>query len=125
MKTNPEALFHHYTTKTESCWIWKGNFRNSGYPRLFVGTYIQASQVAYFLDKEEKDYHKKMKLYNTCGNRSCVKPEHLTIMGKLSNNKEKFKNVCKDCGSYNVEYKKLSSCTSTQKPLASTPLKTP
>jgi hypothetical protein len=58
------------------CWEWRGNLRNQEYPTLFIGNHsIAAVHVAWFTATGEIPTGGRV--YRTCDNLRCVRPEHL------------------------------------------------
>lgn len=79
IKRNPIILFTKKVLKTDGCWIWIGAKDKNGYGRfLFNNSLLTAHRASYILKyeviAEGKDVH------HTCGNPSCVNPEHLKAL---------------------------------------------
>lgn len=79
-----ETTFWGQVDRTGECWTWRGGCGN-GHPHLYVrpgvlpgcagGRQFPASRVAWALSGHDWP---EGALYRTCGNRLCVRPEHLT-----------------------------------------------
>lgn len=74
-----EAVFWRRVSEGDGCWEWQGNPGPRGFGRLQVeGRSQLARRVAWFLTQgswPEGDVRQ------TCGNKLCVRPEHLVCEG--------------------------------------------
>ncbi len=61
------------------CWIWSGSQdKGVGYGRIKIeGKNLRASRVSYTLATGKDP--REMVVRHTCGNKSCVNPEHLAL----------------------------------------------
>jgi hypothetical protein len=77
MTLKPRQLvkFWDNVEKGEGCWAWRGGKRRDGY-----GFYnnMLVRNVVYFLVKQI-ERTKDMRLSNTCGNKQCINPDHMTL----------------------------------------------
>lgn len=72
-----EKAFWARVEKGRECWEWQGKPNADGYGRLFdAGKLEYAHRYAYLL--LVGDIQPGEALYNTCGDRLCVRPEHWT-----------------------------------------------
>lgn len=64
----------------DACWLHMGPLGSSGYPRLWVGKCsVLAHRAAYALARGRFD--PRLSVRQKCGNRRCVRPEHLQLVG--------------------------------------------
>jgi hypothetical protein len=68
--------------KTDFCWIWKGEVDRLGYGRLGIaGRVCLVHRLAYLLKYNEPSL--KTSVVHTCGNRLCVRPDHVVGTSKM------------------------------------------
>jgi hypothetical protein len=66
------------------CWPWRGAKSDNGYPNISVGgSTVYAHRVAYHLVKGP--IPAGMIVDHGCGNRSCVRPDHLEAISQGEN----------------------------------------
>lgn len=81
------AYFWTCATKENKCWIWKGKFFESGYPRFnFHGKSFKGHRLAYQFTKGE--IPKGMCVCHACDTPSCVNPEHLWLGSSKENTQD-------------------------------------
>lgn len=69
-------FFDHYREEGD-CWIWTGKHTPSGLPTIYSdGTSISARRVAV---REFTDRDPNGNIKPSCGNPSCVRPEHMIV----------------------------------------------
>lgn len=74
-KTLTERLAESYTILPGGCWSWIGTKCGAGYPRFFDGhRRVQAARFMY--ERAHGAIPDGMALRLSCGNRSCVNPQH-------------------------------------------------
>ncbi len=85
MTSQQKQLFNRVIVLDDSaCWVWQGQVSNSGYGRLKqmqddnTVQMVSAQSASYlaFLGTIPEGYLVKQR----CGNRLCIKPEHLELM---------------------------------------------
>ena len=70
------ARFWSKVQKTDSCWLWTGGNRNAPVFNCHGhGVHYSAGRVAYVL--KHGNLADKTRVFHTCGNKRCVRPEHL------------------------------------------------
>jgi len=73
-----------FTRREGNCRIWTGSFGNGNVPRISHSTFdghSSARQFAY--EKSGRKLIRKRRLYNTCKNKHCVEPSHLTYQPQV------------------------------------------
>lgn len=87
-KVSIRERFEKYVDKTESCWNWTGATR-TGYGLFRMdGRILSAHRVAYVLENFTIPDHAV--LHHKCGNRKCVRPEHLQCVDPQENAAEMY-----------------------------------
>jgi hypothetical protein len=80
--------FYNFVDKTEDCWLWKGATR-TGYGLFRLdGRMLSAHRVSYVL--ENFTIPEGAVIHHKCGNRLCVKPDHLQCTDPQSNTAEMY-----------------------------------
>lgn len=75
-----EARFWFRVKRTVTCWLWDGTVLNSGYGSLWNGsTTVTAHRYSWTL--AFGSIRPGARVRQTCGNRLCVKPAHLEMVG--------------------------------------------
>lgn len=70
------SRFWRKVDRSAECWLWLGARTNAGYGALSVGgKCVGAHRVAWLLSRGELP--EGQRVTHLCGNRSCVRPEHL------------------------------------------------
>ena len=84
------ARLHKNTTKTAAgCWEWNGARDHKGYGQLKVGKRAQwTHRLAYAC--LVGDIPPDMTVHHTCANTCCWNPEHLQLLSKAENSKERW-----------------------------------
>lgn len=82
VKPSISERFLSYVKKGKGCWEWQGSFTNDGYGQFWVedNKVVKTHRLAYELFRGKLTKEKRLK--NTCGNKSCVNPEHWEITGR-------------------------------------------
>jgi hypothetical protein len=70
--------------KTETCWIWTGSKRKSGYGLLDVGRKLQLAHRFAFVTSGGL-IPDGLHLDHLCRNRACVRPDHLEVVSNRTN----------------------------------------
>lgn len=81
MRVDSES-FWSFVDKSGDCWLWTGSARNGHGWAVFGGRERGAERIAWLLThgtEASRDFSK------TCGNRACVRPEHMMQTGKARN----------------------------------------
>jgi hypothetical protein len=94
-----EARFHKYTTKTESCWIWRASTNSKGYGQICTsnGKTMQAHRYSYELHKGP--IPPGLYICHTCDTPRCVNPDHLFAGTSLDNARDKVNKRRQNIGS--------------------------
>lgn len=82
---SPEDRFWLYAKKTESCWIWTGNFYSNGYSRISVKRVDKLGHrwaYEHFIGPIPDG----MQVDHICRVRACVRPDHLRLATNKQNN---------------------------------------
>jgi hypothetical protein len=67
-----------------SCWTWTGAVDPDGYPKMFyAGANRFAHRLSYALFNGALP--PKQTVHHKCGNRSCINPDHLSLLSHESN----------------------------------------
>src|ERR1700726_975166 len=69
---------------TEDCWIWTGAHISAGYGYFAHGGKSRRAHRVIWVWLYG-NYDTKLTLDHVCGNRSCVKPQHLRLLGRGAN----------------------------------------
>lgn len=82
MQINSAGLpddFLQRVEKTDTCWLWKGNKKENGYGRYFIGSgrYIRAHRFSW--SHLNGEIPKGLLVLHKCDVRECVKPDHLYL----------------------------------------------
>ena len=88
-----EHKFLRSYNKTETCWFWQGYIDQDGYGRLWTSsTYIGAHRYSFEYFKEPLG---NRQCNHTCGNPSCVNPDHLYAGDQSDNMGDRYRNTTK------------------------------
>jgi hypothetical protein len=80
-KMTVRERFMSKINKSGECWLWEGTTDSMGVPVLRIGKRTcTAARVALSLLKGE--ISPKLKTIRTCGQKTCVRPDHLKQKGK-------------------------------------------
>lgn len=88
--TPEEQRFWSFVDKTApGCWLWKGSKHANGYGRIQIhGHRIGAHRIAYMLCVGHIDTDKV--IHHECGNKLCVRPDHLKCVSKSEDTKSYY-----------------------------------
>lgn len=76
--------FESQVAKTDGCWFWQGGTGKQGYGQFGVfSTVVTAYRFAYEL--YVGPVPRGRELHHTCGNRVCVRPDHLEVLTREEN----------------------------------------
>lgn len=87
MKSTPETRFFRLVNKTDSCWLWNGSKKSSGYGCFsFNGKRVRAHRWAYehFIGHIPEG----LLVCHSCDVPACVNPEHLWVGTNGDNHKD-------------------------------------
>ncbi len=80
---NLEKLSAKCEISESGCWLWMGKIDGHGYPELRInGQSRKAHRVAWQLARGEIPRNGCIR--QRCGSKTCIRPEHLEIVGKCS-----------------------------------------
>lgn len=118
------------TQSKKQCWEWHGVTNNAGYGMMKVDAergMATVHRISMIEHTKSMNYGDKVEVLHTCGNKSCVNPDHLMI-GNIKDRAKlqvKYKNyntqtffnkqlmwpVCEHCGgtNYRPHFKRLHS----------------
>lgn len=84
------ARFESKVLRTDNCWVWTGGTYPAGYGRFFPepGRGVRAHRFAYELWCGSIE--DKFVIHHKCGNRICVRPDHLQAVSQHENTAEMF-----------------------------------
>lgn len=79
-----EERFNKYVLRTDSCWVWTAAVERGGYGKFQKdGKARRAHRVAYELWCGPLD--DQLVVHHKCGNRICVRPDHLQAVSAQHN----------------------------------------
>ena len=75
--------------KTETCWLWRGAMKNTGYGEMTLRVngkkkYFRAHRVSFKIFKDE-ELEQGLVIDHICRNKACVNPEHLRQVSYRTN----------------------------------------
>lgn len=76
--------FWRLVTKTETCWLWNGRRKATGYGRLNIdGQSVAAHRYAW--EEQNGPIPKGLQIDHLCRVRNCVRPSHLRVVDQRTN----------------------------------------
>ena len=97
---NATSRFWNKVRKTDTCWLWSGYIKNSGYAQFTVNSKnVYVHRFSYELHKGI--IPKGLEIDHLCSVRNCVNPEHLEAVNHKTNssrarNAMREKSTCKN-----------------------------
>lgn len=102
-----EERLRAYTSKSPECWDWTGPVDAYGYGAIWSnGARAKAHRVAYEI--ANGSIPPRMQIDHMCGNRRCVRPEHLQVVTNKENQENRLLGSNNKSGARGVHWDKRS-----------------